>query len=450
MVGIPSARRQIMLSVWQGARVADGWRCVCGRRNGLDATYCSSCFRGRSIAAADTGPAQGEVERVRAPSGPMLARPVVIVGIVALVALVGAILLTSRGGGDEDDDLASAPRVSGVTEPITGIDDAVGRMSTYVERARGLEFKEPVKATLLDDAAFERRLREGNPVDDARIEGRIATLRALKLLPPDFDIESALRDDLSSVIGFYDPLTDELYVRGRGDSPYVRFVLVHELTHALQDQHFDIGALLAAEGDVGLAHRALIEGDAEDIMRDYLSTLGPFEQDLVAREAKERGDQLYGRSFYLSYTNFPYVAGKQFVRDLVTGATNEQLNAAYANPPQSSEQIIDIGRYRAGDGPRPVAPPRADGTVIDQGDIGQFELAFLLLLALPVESTFRAIEGWGGSRYVTWSAGERSCTRARFVMDTPPEERELVAALRDWASAHGSATVSGATITACG
>jgi hypothetical protein len=435
--------------------MAEGWRCSCGRRNPPTAGYCGGCFRGRP---AEYVPPDLDTEGTQAGGPPPLLprgtgsslRPVLIVVVVAAVALVAAIALTS-GGDDGGNDVASDASVRGATTmPLLGLDDAVSEMSGYVARARGLQFKTPVKATLLGDAAFEKRLRDGDPVDETRIEGQIATLRALKLLPPDFDIDKEKQSDLSGVLGFYDPKAKELFVRGRSDSPYVRFVLVHELTHALDDQYYDLGAMLAAPGDVGLAQRTLIEGDAEDIARDYISTLSPFEQDLIAREAKVRGDDLYGGgSFYLSYSNFPYVAGKQFVRLLAGDKGPARLDAAFANPPRSSEQIIDINRYLNGDAPRSVARPAADGAVVDEGDLGQFELAFVLLQALPVESAIRAVEGWGGSRYVTWQSGARACTRVRLVMDSASDEAELASALRVWATSHGGATASGGSITAC-
>jgi hypothetical protein len=361
--------------------------------------------------------------------------------------VAAGILLTSGG----DDDVATDTDATTATTRVFdgGMQAAVDELSGYVTRVRGLPFKQPVVAKLLDDEAFEKRLGEGHPVDQARIEGQIATLRALRLLPPDFDLEEEQDADLASVLGFYDPATDELFVRGRSASPYVRFVLVHELTHALQDQHFDLSRLLGVEDDVGLAYRSLVEGDAEDIGRDYISTLTPFEQDLIAREAKQRGDDLYGTNFYLSFVNFPYIAGKDFVRAIAGAAGNAPVDALYANPPSSTEQILDPDRYRAGDGPKPVSAPGGDNAVIDEGVIGQFELAFLLLQAMPFEEALFAIEGWGGSRYVTWRSGERTCTRIRFVGDTSRDNVELSGALRAWAGAHGSATPNGTTVTAC-
>ena len=435
--------------------MADGWRCDCGRRNDAGATYCGSCYRGRpagvGVSSApvayfttDEEPEYGPP----LPPAPERRFPVAVIAtaVVAVIAVFGGILLTS--GGDGDDDVASTAVAT--TVPFDGgMQLAVEEMSAYVARVRGLPFKEPVKATLLNDEEFEARLRSGAPVDRAEIEGRVATLRALGLLPPDFNLEQEEEEDVSSVLGFYDPEVKELFVRGRSVSSYVKFVLVHELTHALQDQHFDLARFLVDDGDVGLAHRTLIEGDAEDIGRDYISTLSPFEQDLVAREARQRGDDLYGQSFYLSFVNFPYVAGKQFVRELATGAGTAQVDQAYANPPQSTEQILDISRYRAGDAPKPVAAPAAGGAVVDQGDIGYFELAFLLLEAMSIEQAVYAIDGWGGSQYVTWRSGTRSCTRVRFVGDTAGDTAELASALQIWASVHGGASASGATITAC-
>ena len=66
----------------------------------------------------------------------------------------------------------------------------------------------------------------------------------------------------------------------------VRITLVHELTHALQDQRFDLTKLddtVETEGE-DFALTALVEGDATSVEDDYLFSLPQAEQDAYFAE----------------------------------------------------------------------------------------------------------------------------------------------------------------------
>ena len=116
---------------------------------------------------------------------------------------------------------------------------AVAELQTFVEAARGLRFLEPVDVAVLGDAAFRRTLAGGRALEEPEAEVAIGVLRALGLVGPGDDLASA-QLDVDTVAGFYDTETKELVVRGARLTPFVRQVLVHELTHALDDQHFDL------------------------------------------------------------------------------------------------------------------------------------------------------------------------------------------------------------------
>ncbi len=60
-----------------------------------------------------------------------------------------------------------------------------------------------------------------------------------------------------TTLGYYDLDTESIYVRGNDLTPAVRVVLAHELTHALQHQHFVFD--LGGPNDLGV--RAVVEAD---------------------------------------------------------------------------------------------------------------------------------------------------------------------------------------------
>jgi hypothetical protein len=124
-------------------------------------------------------------------------------------------------------------------------------------------------------------------------------------------------------------------------------------------------------------------------------------------------------------------------------------------PPVDSEQILHPDRFLAGDVPKPVPQPTPDGTLSNQGVLG--ELMFVQLLSDSIGSSSRvskATTGWGGDSYVTWADDQgRTCIRDTFVGDTPADTLELVDAMQAWAKDH-DATVDApadapATFTAC-
>src|SRR6516165_2679865 len=149
-----------------------------------------------------------------------------------------------------------------------------------VERIRNLKFEHPVPADFLSDADFQAKVAVDSaklsPDDKAELDRSQASLRAIGLLPSGVDLIGAttsLRQ--SGVLAFYDPATRRITVRGEELTPAVKVTLAHELTHALQDQHFDLKALQkrATRAHGSLALTALVEGDAVRVQQRYAAEL---------------------------------------------------------------------------------------------------------------------------------------------------------------------------------
>jgi hypothetical protein len=335
----------------------------------------------------------------------------------------------------------------------------------FVEQHRGLKFENPVKVTLLDDTAFKQKLLSDEQTDQAQVEKATKVLRALGLIQGNVDVAKAMQALLGgAVAGFYDPKTKELFVRGAQPTPYVRQVLVHELTHALQDQHFSIDRpdLDKADDERGDAFSALVEGDAVRIETEYKNSLSLDEQQ---QATNEENSQASGISpdippVLIEQLVFPYQAGPPFTEALVRAGGQATLDAAFSKPPTTSEQVMHPDKYLRGEGAANVAEPATDGgaKVIDRGVIGEFGLLVLLNPAvtngtLSQTAMRQAAAGWGGDKYVAWDAGGRTCVRDSFVMDTSADNSELLSALRRWASARSGVTISGTgpiLLTSCG
>jgi hypothetical protein len=383
--------------------------------------------------------------------------PALAVAVAALLAgdTVGLVVTADEGGAR----VAATPGGPTTTvAPDPALDALIDQIETFVERERGLTYTHPVKVTLLDDKDFEARLQRENGRDSKQAKTTERVLKALHLIAEGVDLDKAVGDLLTgSVVGYYDPKTKELVVRGSDTTPYVRSVLAHELTHALDDQRFDLDRpeLDRRSDESAQGFTGLVEGNAVRIQERYVGSLSAPDQRAVAREEQSFvGPGPDVPAVLVNLLVFPYRTGPALVQAMLASGGQPRLDAAFKAPPVSSEQLLHPQRFLAGDDPKPVAAPPAGGRIIDKGVFG--ELGFVLLLApeLGATTAMRAGEGWGGDRYVAWRDGSRTCVRIATVMDSDADRSELVSALRRWAGRHDDVTMDDkegpVTLTSCG
>jgi hypothetical protein len=365
--------------------------------------------------------------------------------------------------GIEDTTTSAAPTTTTTTTapaPQTPLERRVAELSEFVAGQRELEFLRPVDVELLDDEAFVDRLLEGveeNREDTDQIE---KVLRALQLIEPGVDLfEAYISFYGDAVLGFYDPETDELVIRGAELNPYVETTLVHELSHALDDQHFELHRpeVFEADDESALAFSSLIEGVALTVEFGYRETLSAEDQEasaLAAAEFSRRAGTSPIPPVVTSLSQFPYLAGPFFVGALLEEGGEARIDEAYRDPPTTSEEILDPAIYLRGEKAIDVAPPPAGGEIINEGTYGQWALILTLQELLDADAAALAADGWGGDSYVAWDEGGRTCVRMAFAMDTSGDLAELDGAWRQWAEIHGDATVETTadlvTVTACG
>ncbi|HUP85714.1 MAG TPA: hypothetical protein VM143_08610 [Acidimicrobiales bacterium] len=435
------------------------WTCHCGQPN-VGPAPCSACLNAAPPAIA-------------VPPEPGPGRPAAFRLLVVLTTVLLAAGLVAAGivSGD-DPGLAgrTAPsRVHARTVEVTSdsvpaadasaLEQALPGLLRFTSQARGLPFVHPVRVTMLGDADFRTRLKRDSAEEEAKDEEQLRTtqrvLEGLGLLEKGVDLKKAVESLYGdAVAGFYDTEDDDLVVRGERLTVGVRVTLVHELTHALQDQHFDIDRKdlddrddEAADGLLGL-----VEGDAVRVERLYLASLSSREQKAAEAEGMAAGASIDPGlpPVLLQIVAFPYVVGPEFATRVVAGGGQERLDAAFVTPPTTSEDLLHPDRFLAGEAPATVETPKADGRQIDEGVLG--ELGLLLVLNASGVSGQTAAGGWGGDRYVAWKDGDGTCVRATIVMDTPQDDRELVKALDRLARTRKGVKVSGRgpfTFTSC-
>jgi len=280
-------------------------------------------------------------------------------------------------------------------------------------------------------------------------------------LPVGTSLRRALLSYVSNeVVGFYDTLSHRLVYSGSSNpSPYQRYVLSHELTHALDDQRFDLtraDAMQYACRDEPLAaFVALMEGDA-------VYTSGAWAQRFLSRDELDRLQQEASGfppppatvpPFVQALQQFPYPNGLAFVRALVARGGEAAVDAAFRNPPVSTEQILHPDRYPS-DLPVAVTVAKPDGLakgwhLIDRMGVGEAWLKLLLQLRLPESQAAPAADGWGGGEYEAWARGASTVVVLNTAWDSPRDATEFAGALRSRVGA-GDATLAsaGSTVTA--
>jgi len=341
-------------------------------------------------------------------------------------------------------------------------DDRVLPYVKFIERTRGRPFKHPIPVEFLADKPFVKKLGEGNakPTKKEREESahESGQLHALGLIDDDVDLIGAGNDlDAADTVGFYDTDTKRMYVRGKSlKDVEVRATIVHELTHAFQDQYFDLDRLdaQATTSGAAFAETALVEGDATLTEQKYVDTLSKKDQDAYygTGDQSSTGDANVenplpdGVPAALDvFSSAPYVLGSSYVY-LLEAIGPYEVDHAFRHPPVSDEEIIDPLAWRENQRPLHVATPKLEAgetRTTHPDEIGALELYLMLASRIDLPTAFRAATGWGGDRSIGFTRGKGDCLRDRLEGDTRRDLDEIDAALTKWAGTlpAGAATV---------
>ncbi|MCC6617677.1 MAG: hypothetical protein IT341_01415 [Chloroflexi bacterium] len=375
---------------------------------------------------------------------------------VAVLSVIGACVVALHLVGRTAIGMPSAPVATplpstpsaDVKTPAPSANAGLGAVLAAIEEQviaiRGLPAAEVgapqiiTRAELADELA--RIFDEEYPREDR--ERDTIAFRALGLLGPDDDVaELQLRLLGDQVLGFYDDVDRRMVVvSDAGLSPEARMTYAHEYTHALQDAAFDLASLdidEPGEDDRALARTALVEGDASVVMLAWAFA------NLTQAELLEVGlgatmpDVTGIPSWMVAQVNFPYDQGLSWASALVGNPLDEpdfgDIDAAFAEPPDSTEQIIHLAKWRSREAPIPVAATelaQALGTgwrAIETTTIGEAFLGMILeYQGVPRADARVAASGWGGDRASIASGPDGAfAVTWRLAWDTPADADEF-------------------------
>jgi hypothetical protein len=241
-----------------------------------------------------------------------------------------------------------------------------------VERIRGLRFDHDIRHVSIGRGELPDRLRaQMRKSMPYSFDDYMLVLRSLQLVDGKNEQLMTQLLDLyqSQVLAFYDPL-DHVYYSIREmpkamestglDAQSMRdMVVIHELTHALQDQHFGAGAreaTLMKDADGELAFHSLLEGEATLVMMAYmLDKLGqpidvlvqnPAVLESLAGAADKTVDASVPR-YFVESLKFPYMEGLRLVIEGYRRGGWKMLDKMDANPPRSTREVLHPADYFA-------------------------------------------------------------------------------------------------------
>lgn len=267
-------------------------------------------------------------------------------------------------------------------------------------------------------------------------------MKKFGLAPADFHLRSFLiKLYAEQVAGYYDTKSQEFYLADWIDLDAQSPVIAHELTHVLQDQHFNLRRIEnwpKHDADAELAAHALVEGDAAFLMMQYVARDSARQRALLrsmltssatSNELSEKAPRILRERML-----FPYVQGMLWAAQVYKQGGWEAVSAAYKNLPKSSEQVLHHEKYMANEAPRKVEVRdlssslgrgwrMADHDV--QGEWGCYLLLDEFLQSMEVSK--RASAGWGGDRYALFVGPRKTdvVVALKTVWDTDVDAREF-------------------------
>ncbi len=372
--------------------------------------------------------------------------------MVCLLAVLAAIAASLAGAAPPAPAISSgaAPPSPQLAPLPAAMERRMKELVHIAEHYRGLTLKRPVPWGRVSEAELRREVTADFEEDmpPARLAAVALSLKAFGFIPESMDFKAFYTALLTSQIaGFYDPHRKELAVVDREGGLLTKeeskrigaemvrkmedALLVHELTHAIQDQHFDLERLDDPDplSDPGVAQLALVEGDATVAMLDDLVQM-PLEQVpeasrllttlLASGDDPSSGDSGGGMPgdkelaaappFFREMLLFSYTYGALFCTEVRRQGGQPLLDYAFAvDPPRSSEQILHPEKwYGRRDDPVVISWPDLGAALpgaakASEGQLGEEGIRILLRAGKkdPAPAA-AAAAGWGGDRFAVY------------------------------------------------
>jgi hypothetical protein len=304
-------------------------------------------------------------------------------------------------------------------ELLAQADDVLHQMSEITS----LPIRGTLKKEVIGRPEIEKYLTQNlhEEMTPAEIHAQEALVRALGVVSRDFSLEKFLISFYTEqAAGFYDPKRKTMFIADWIPAETQTMVLSHELTHALQDQSYDLESFLHAarqNDDASSARQALVEGYATAAMMQQvtgpmdlgqLPSLAPLLEMVTHQQFEEYPAFTNAPYFFRIAALFPYVQGMGFAQAGLQRGGWKDLNTVFEHPPEVTKQIFEPQTYfnRQSFPPIPLAHPAAlDGAglrFLAQNTLGELGYYAVLGQLVSEEEAKTLSPAWLADRYLLY------------------------------------------------
>jgi hypothetical protein len=325
--------------------------------------------------------------------------------------------------GSQADFLAAADEVLSQMSEITGL-----RLRAPLKKS--LRSREEIRACVIKQMDEEKK--------PAQRYASARSAEAFGLLPKGFDLDKFLVELLTEQVeGLYDPKAQEFYIADWSPPDEQRMVMAHELTHALEDQHFQIEAWEHAarpNEDAELARDAVLEGSAMAAMMDYLMLgtghsirdIPDFDPSILMGDLATTPSLKEAPPFIKDTLMFPYMSGLTFSAAVLRPTGWSGLAHIFEKPPVSTQQILHPALYQSGKIPSNVTLPSIEKqlgpnwSLLEENLLGEFGWREVLKQFLDADRAKTAAAAWDGDWYAAYEQKENKSLvlAARLHLDS--------------------------------
>ena len=344
-----------------------------------------------------------------------------------------------------DESVTGGPAATaGANDPNAAV---YAEVEGQVQDLRGIAATAPVARGVFDTPSLCAYLREGFRKDNPEelVKGTETLYKELGLMPQDDSLEQLYLELLTSqVAGLYDDETKQMYVVSKDGAigPVEEITYAHEFTHALQDQRFNLRKVVGEDTDQSdrtMARAAVVEGDATLLMSLWAQRfLTPAELVKVAGSTDPASEAILAKmpAILKDPLLFPYTSGIQLALGAFTNGGFEAVDGLFANPPDSTEQVLHPEKFATREKPVEVALPTdlasrlGDGWKVSLEDTLGEVLLEVVLRDGGASATNDAAAGWGGDRIaLVEGPGGAKAVVMDTAWDTAEDAAEFEAAL---------------------
>lgn len=336
---------------------------------------------------------------------------------------------------------AALPALYARAAAAPGADDqvftAISEIMDELSRITGLKPLTPVRYDTIpkkDVKPFlEQRVKEA--VKPEEILAEEAALKKIGFVPQDFDLKKTEIELMSEqAAAFYDFRKKKLFMIDAGSDLIQHSALVHELAHALADQHFHLEKFIdrgSKNDDTSLARLAVMEGQATWLMSEYLTQrTGQSLKDapVLVKMMSRMNDVSTGQfpvfdkaPLYLRETLlFPYTQGMLFQHAVVEKLDKGAFTEVFRRPPTNTQQILHPARYF--ENPKPVRPAlpvfenRHGYRTFTDGELGELDHGILLRQYATEDDASAIAPEWRGGFFRLFENKHGGAGSSRMVL----------------------------------